>query len=74
MLFIVCKLEDGFAWRRGAGWAESTTWPQEPNIASFEHVCNQKKPGMGEKITQEAVLGGIDWKLWMTMQLPVFIE
>lgn len=58
----------------GAGWAKSTTWPQEPNIASFEHVCNQKKPGMGKKMAREAVLGGIYWKLWMTMQLPVFIQ
>lgn len=47
MLCIVYKLEQGFAWRSevaggGAGWAESTTWPQEPNIASFIHVCNQR--------------------------------
>lgn len=27
----------------------------------------------GKNTTQEAVLGGIYWKLWMTMQLPVFI-
>lgn len=43
VLCIVYKLKDGMAcW--GVGQAESTMWPQEPNIASFEHVCNQRKP------------------------------
>lgn len=75
MLCIVYKLKDGLAWgREGAGWAESTTWPQEPNIASFVHVCNQRKPEMEKNTTQETGLGGIYWKLWMTMQLPVFTQ
>lgn len=55
-----------------AGWVESTTWPQEPNIASFIHVIKENQEG--KNTSREAVLGGIYWKWWMTMQLPVFTQ
>lgn len=44
----------------GAGWAESTMWPQEPNIASFVHVHNQRKPRLGKKYNPRGCFG---WNL-----------
>lgn len=75
MLSIVYKLEQGFAWRsRGGCRLGRVNYVATGTKYCFIYTCTQsKKTKNGKNTTHEAILGGIYWKLWMTMQLPVFL-
>lgn len=74
MLCIVYKLK--YAWLGGRGGRLGrVNYVATGTKYCFICTCMQsKKTRNGKNTTQEAVLGGIYWKLWMTMQLPVFIQ